>query len=117
MIARIWRGWTTKAMADEYEHLLKSEVFPGIVAKRVRGFIRLELGRRELAEETEFVTVMWFDSPEAITAFAGPDPEAAYVPDAARRILKRFDARSAHYDIRGGVAGPATPPPPAAIRS
>lgn len=110
MIARIWHGWTTKAMADRYENLLKSEVFPGILAKRVPGFIKLELGRRELAEETEFVTVMWFDSPEAITAFAGPDPEAAYVPDAARRILARFDARSAHYDMRAEIAGAAAPP-------
>lgn len=110
MIARVWHGWTTKAMADSYEHLLKTEVFPGILAKRVPGFIRLELGRRELADETEFITVMWFASAQSIAAFAGPDPEAAYVPDAARRILARFDQRSAHYEMRAEIAGAGAPP-------
>ncbi len=107
MIARIWRGWTAKETADQYERLLKSEIFPGILAKQVPGFVRLDMGRRELEHETEFVTMMWFTSPEAITAFAGSDPEAAYVPDAARRILAHFEHRAAHYEMRAEIAAPA----------
>jgi hypothetical protein len=35
-----------------------------------------------------------------VKAFTGEDYEAAYVPDAARKVLKRFDARSQHYEVR-----------------
>jgi hypothetical protein len=43
---------------------------------------------------------MWFDSLDDVKAFAGDDYETAHVPDKARAVLKRFDPRSQHYDIR-----------------
>jgi hypothetical protein len=43
---------------------------------------------------------MWFDSIDAVRGFAGADYEAAVVPAAARGLLQRFDARSAHYEVR-----------------
>jgi heme-degrading monooxygenase HmoA len=107
MIARIWHGWTTKALADTYENLLRTEIFPGIFAKRIAGFLRIELFRRELEEETEFMTIMWFASPEAITDFVGPDHGVVYVPESARRVLARFDQRSAHYELRASREAPA----------
>ena len=100
MISRIWHGWTTPENADRYEQLLKTEVFPGIFAKNVSGFERIELFRRNSGDEVEFITVMWFDSLEAVKAFAGDDYETAYVPAAARQVLKRFDAQSQHYEVR-----------------
>jgi hypothetical protein len=42
---------------------------------------------------------MWFDSLDAVKAFAGEDFEAAVVPPSARELLLRFDARSAHYNV------------------
>ena len=48
MIARVWHGWTTPENADIYENLLKTAIFPGIFAKNVAGFDRLELFRRDL---------------------------------------------------------------------
>lgn len=112
MMVRIWRGWTDPGQADEYEALLKSEIFPGILAKNVAGFRRIELYRRPLADEVEFVTIMWFDSLEAVKAFAGEDYETAYVPAAARAILKRFDARSQHYERRARRVPAAAPTAP-----
>ncbi len=100
MIARVWHGWTTPENADSYEALLKSEVFPGILAKRISGFRRIELFRRPVGDEVEFMTVMWFASLDAVKDFAGEDMEAAYVPAPARALLSRFDARAQHYDIR-----------------
>ncbi|MHA2156607.1 MAG: acyl-CoA dehydrogenase [Candidatus Hodarchaeales archaeon] len=46
---------------------------------------------------------MWFDSLEAIRAFAGEDYEVAVVPPKARRLLSRYDARSQHYEVRAEV--------------
>ena len=100
MIARIWHGWTAPESADAYETLLKTEVFPGIAAKNVAGYRGIELLRRPLQDEVEFVTVMRFDSLEAVKAFAGEDHETAYVPTKAREVLARFDARSRHYEVR-----------------
>jgi hypothetical protein len=42
---------------------------------------------------------MWFDSVDAVRAFAGEDYEVAVVPSEARQLLSRFDSRSAHYHI------------------
>jgi hypothetical protein len=43
---------------------------------------------------------LWFDSLEAVKAFAGEEYECAYVPAKARAVLARFDERSQHYEIR-----------------
>jgi heme-degrading monooxygenase HmoA len=100
MIARVWHGWTSRETADAYENLLKTEIFPGILAKNVDGFQKIELFRRDLGSEVEFMTVMWFRDLAAVKAFAGEDHEAAYVPQKARAVLARFDARSQHYEVR-----------------
>jgi len=105
MIARLWHGWTSPENADAYERLLKTEIFPGISAKGVQGYRGIELLRRSVGTEVEFVTMMWFDSWEAVKAFAGEDYEAAYVPAKARQVLARFDARSQHYEIRDSRDG------------
>lgn len=100
MIARLWHGWTTPDNADRYETLLRTEIFPGILAREMPGFQRIELLRRAVVDEVEFVTTMWFDSLDSIKAFTGEDYETAYVPASARAVLKRFDARSLHYELR-----------------
>ena len=41
MISRIWFGWTTTQNADAYEKLLKTEIFPGIMAKKIPGFRKI----------------------------------------------------------------------------
>jgi heme-degrading monooxygenase HmoA len=103
MISRIWHGYTTLENADIYETLLKGEVIVGIKGRDIPGFREIQVFRRDLGDEVEFVTVMWFDSIDAVRAFAGEDYEAAYVPEKAREVLSRFDARSQHYEVREQV--------------
>lgn len=100
MIARLWRGWTTPTNADAYEALLQGTILPGIAARAMEGYRGAHLLRDDREEETEFVTLLWFDSLEAVRAFAGADHEVAVVPPEARRLLERFDALSAHYEVR-----------------
>ena len=100
MIARIWYGYTTPQNADAYETLLRTEIFPGILARNVTGFRRIELLRGPVGEEVEFATVMWFDSIESVKVFAGADCETAVVLPKARAVLKRFEPRSRHYEVR-----------------
>lgn len=100
MICRIWHGWTTPADADAYEQLLKTEIFHWIKGRKIGGYNGIELLRRSDLESVEFITMMWFDSLDAVRAFAGPDYETAVVLPAARALLQRFDDRSAHYEVR-----------------
>lgn len=105
MISRIWHGWTTRGNADQYEALLQEEIFVGIEKRHIRGFKGIQLLRREVGEEIEFVTMMLFDSLEAVREFAGEDYEKAVVPEKARAVLSRFDERSQHYELRAERKG------------
>jgi heme-degrading monooxygenase HmoA len=106
VISRIWHGYTTPDNADTYEQLLRSEIFTGIVGRDIEGFREIQLFRRDAGGEVEFITVMWFDSIEAVREFAGDDYEVAVVPAAARAVLARFDARSQHYEVRERRSAP-----------
>jgi len=54
MISRVWCGWTTPQNADAYEALLKTQIFPGIIERKIPGFRRIELLRRPDEDEVEF---------------------------------------------------------------
>ena len=99
MIVRLWRGWTAPENADAYQRIVSEEVLPGIARRQVPGYRGAYLARRDLDGEVEFATIMHFDSLDAVRAFAGEDYETAHVPDAARAVLARFDATSAHFEV------------------
>ena len=103
MVGRIWHGWTTPEKAEAYEKLLKTEIFPEIASKKISGYRGIQLFRRPSGYEVEFMTIMWFDSWDAVKQFAGEDYEKAYVPSEARKVLSRFDDRSQHYEIRDNI--------------
>ena len=47
----------------------------------------------------------YFESIDAVRAFAGEDYEAAVVPREARELLTRFDDRSRHYEVLAKKGG------------
>ena len=100
MIARIWHGYTTFDNADIYEDLLLTEIFPEIRSKNIKGYKGEQLLRRELENEVEFTTMIWFENIEAVKDFVGEDYETVYVPDKARAVLSRFDQRTVHAELR-----------------
>jgi hypothetical protein len=99
LICRYWRGWTSPSNAAAYEKVVRGEVIPGIEARRIPGFRHIDLMRRDLDDEVEFVTLMWFEDLTSITAFMGEDYAVSHVPAAARAVLSRFDERAAHYEV------------------
>jgi antibiotic biosynthesis monooxygenase (ABM) superfamily enzyme len=99
MICRLWRGWTTPEEADAYENIVRSEVIPGIEARRIPGFRHIDLMRRDLDGEIEFQTLMWFDDLDAIKAFMGEDYTLSHVPPEARAVLNSFDDRASHFEV------------------
>lgn len=99
MICRIWHGYASAANADRYEHIVRSSVIPGIEARRVPGFLHIDLVRRSSNDGAEFVTIMWFTDLDSVRRFVGDDYEASHVPAEARAVLARFDERAAHYEV------------------
>ncbi len=69
-IARIWRGRTTAARADEYGRYLYEHGIRRLEAKA----LGVQMLREDRATETEFVTISYWESVEAMSRFAGPDP-------------------------------------------
>ena len=69
-IARIWRGRTTAARADEYAaYLYEHGIRP--LEKKALG---VQLFREDRDGESEFVTISYWESVEAMSRFAGTDP-------------------------------------------
>ena len=97
-VKRIWHGWTTPENADTYQELLHKKIFPGIEAKEIPGYHCVELFRKDLEDEVEFVTLMTFDSLDDVKKFQGKDYEKAYVPEEAQKVLKRWDQVASHYE-------------------
>ena len=100
MIARIWHGYTTRENADAYENLLNHEIFEGIAKKNISGYKGIQLLKRQVGDEFEFTTVMWFESIASVKQFMGDDYEKAYVLPEAQKLLVRYDERSIHCELR-----------------
>ena len=98
-IKRIWHGWTTPENAEAYWKVLSEVVIPGIEAMAIRGYRGIEVLRRYHESEVEFVTIMTFESLASVIGFQGEDYERAHVPPAAQEVLKRWDQRSAHFEV------------------
>jgi heme-degrading monooxygenase HmoA len=98
VIARVWHGYTKPEHADAYEAMLKPELLPGISKKA--GYRGSYLLRRAAGGEIEFITILLWESIEAVRAAAGHDDyETAIIPEERRKYLSRFDATAKHYQI------------------
>jgi heme-degrading monooxygenase HmoA len=70
-IARIWRGRTRAAKADEYARYLYEHGIKQLEEKAL-GVQQL---REDRGDESEFVTISYWENVDAMSRFAGPDPK------------------------------------------
>jgi antibiotic biosynthesis monooxygenase (ABM) superfamily enzyme len=98
MIARIWHGWTKPENAKAYEHMLRDEIFPSIAAHNIRGYRGAELLINQDADEVEFVTLLRFDSMDAVKEFAGMDEGKPVIYPKAEPLITRME-QARHYRI------------------
>jgi hypothetical protein len=54
-----------------------------------------------MADEVEFIAIIFCDSLDALRNVTGPGHETAIIPEDLRQCLKRFDAKCAHYEVVG----------------
>lgn len=98
-VIRIWRGWTTIENAPVYKDMLVNEVFPSVKKKGVTGLERVSISTKNHKEEVEFYLMLLFDSLDSVKKFAGEEYKMAYIPENARRVLKRYDSTAVHYEL------------------
>ena len=96
-IARIWRGRTPAAKADEYLDFLRRKGVSGYRA--TEGNRGVEVLLRIDGEVAEFLLVSYWDGYDAIRRFAGPDPErAVYYPEDDEFLLEK-EPTVTHYEV------------------
>jgi hypothetical protein len=109
MIARVWRGWTSHHNADALEAVLRTQSIPNILAKNIAGLREVQVLRLERLGETEFIMILWLDDMDAARALAvargvaEEDYEKSITSLAARELLRRFDGKVEHYEVRDVV--------------
>jgi heme-degrading monooxygenase HmoA len=97
VIARRWRGWTKIEDADAYLEYIRET---GLQEYRdTPGNRGAWILRRAAGDRTEFVTLSFWDSMDAVRAFAGPEPEkAVYYPEDERFLVEQEDTVE-HYEL------------------
>jgi heme-degrading monooxygenase HmoA len=96
VVAREWRGRVAPARADEYHKYLL-----GGVAKirSIPGSLGVEVMRRNEAGAVEYVVISYWESREAIKAYAGEDIEKPHHLPKDRELLLELPTRVLHYDV------------------
>ena len=96
-VARIWRGRTLAAKADEYEAYLFAS---GITRVRATpGNLGVTVLRRADGDQTEFLVISTWESLDAVKKFAGADYDKAVILDRDREYLVEVEPTVRHYAV------------------
>ena len=97
MISRQWRGLAHPTRAQDYVKHLQTETLPAL--RKIPGFVDASILSRPFGAGVEFLVVTRWDAIDAITKFAGSDPEAAVVPAKAAAMMIECDRRAKHFEV------------------
>jgi heme-degrading monooxygenase HmoA len=95
-IARIWRGRTPRDRADEYETYNYEAGIKPLIEKA----LGVQTLREDRATETEFVTISYWESVEAMSRFTGGDPTRIHHLARDAEFLIELPDRVQVLDIR-----------------
>ena len=99
MIARIWHGVVPAAKADAYQAYLTDSERGVDDYRRLPGNRGVALHRRAEGDRVHFLLVSYWDSREAITAYAGPDIERAQYFPFDLECLIDPEPTVTHYEV------------------
>jgi heme-degrading monooxygenase HmoA len=99
MIVRTWSATATSAGAGDYGRYFDGTLLPEL--RTLPGFQGAYLLLRDLGEDgtVELTAHTFWESPEAIRAFAGDDITLSAVEPEARAMLLDFDRTVAHRSV------------------
>jgi heme-degrading monooxygenase HmoA len=97
VIARLWHGRVRFARADAYAAFLAERAIPDY--RSVIGNLGVRILRRDAEDAVHFVTLSFWESEDAIRAFAGDDLlKAKYYPEDADYLLE-YEPQVVHYVV------------------
>lgn len=97
MIVRAWRGRTRLEDADTYFAYLEET---GIREyRKTEGNQGVQVLRRDVGDEAEFLILSFWDSMDAVRRFAGPIPDDAVFYPEDETYLTDFDRDVKHYEL------------------
>ena len=97
MVGRTWRGWTRREDAEAYVQYLEQTGMPAY--RSTPGNRGAWILRRNDGDRTEFVTLSFWESLEAIRGFAGEDVEAAVFYEEDDRFLVEREETVTHWQV------------------
>ena len=96
MITRIWHGRTPAIKSDEYLHLMRTIAIPDYRA--TPGNTGAYALRRIEGDIAHFLMVTFWESEDAMRAFAGDTITAAKYYDFDKNFLLEMEPASTHYE-------------------
>jgi len=105
LTVRIWSATATSAGAGDYSRYFAGTLLPHL--RKLPGFAGAYLLRRDLGEDAivELTAHTFWESPEAIRAFAGDDIALSIVEPEAKAMLLDFDSTAAHRNVAVDARG------------
>lgn len=97
LIARIWHGAVKKQRSDEYLRLMRTVALPDY--RSVRGNLGAYALRREDGDVVHFLMLTFWQSLEAIAAFAGDEISRAKYYDFDNDFLLELEPTVEHYEV------------------
>ena len=98
MIARLWRGAAADGeRAQAYLRHFDGSVLPAL--EKIAGYKGARVLRRAERGRVELLVTTFWESMDAVRAFAGADPDKAVVEPEARAVLAEFDDFVRHYEV------------------
>lgn len=95
-IARIWRGRTLPHLADEYE----AYNYETGIKPLIETALGVQTFREDRANETEFMTISYWESIEAMVRFAGADPRRIHHLERDHEYLIELPSKVQILEIR-----------------
>jgi heme-degrading monooxygenase HmoA len=96
VIGREWKGRVASARADEYYRYLLEGVTK---IRSIPGSLGVEVMRRNEAGAVEYTVISYWETREAIKAFAGQDIEKPHHLPKDKEFLLELPTRVLHYDV------------------
>jgi len=97
MIVRTWRALTTSELEPEYLEQVRAVVMPHMHS--FAGYRGAQFAKRSLDGRVEILVMTYWESMDAVRAFAGSDEAHAYMPREIAATLDSYDATSDHYEV------------------
>lgn len=96
-VARLWHGRTPGSKADDYAKYLYEEAVKKF--RSIKGNLGVQVFRRMHEGLAEFITISYWESREAIRAYAGEDIEKTQHLPKDPEYLLGLEPMVKHFDI------------------